>query len=323
MTSRAPAAPAPRTGGPGPHRSAEGPTARPIDLRLATVHLRTGLLSMSRIELETMAGNGSLDDPALLDLAEVRWRTGDLAGAGEAAEAYLATGEASTLALVIVAEAQAALGRPAEAQRLADRAIGRAGTSLDDIFAGEPRGSIWPADATLVHARTAPRTAADMVAEAAAAGLDGRPDRPNGPPRVGAPAGPAELEAARVALAAGDETTAAIQLGIVLRVSPALAPAVLDIVGSRPGPSFDLVRGDAYRLVGHEAEAQHAFASASAAVVSDPVDEPGPPGGSASVPAESAGPAVANADVTQPPTTETTPSTPTTPDGSSAEAEAS
>ncbi len=316
---------------------------RPIDLRLATVHLRTGLLSMARIELETMAGNGTLDDPALLDLAEVRWRTGDLAGAGEAAEAYLSTGEASTLALIIVAEAQAALGRPVEAQRLADRAIGRAGTSLDDIFAGEPRGSIWPADATVVHARIAPRTAADMVAEAAAAGTNGNGDEPKGPPRVGAPAGPAELEAARVALAAGDETTAAIQLGIVLRVSPALAPAVLDIVGSRPGPSFDMVRGDAYRLVGHEAEAQHAFASAGAAVVADPVDEPAPPAvpsspgasvppsattdaSASAAPNTSAAPSTSdspNADPGETATTETSPSTPATPDGSSAEAEAS
>ncbi|MFI5226944.1 MAG: tetratricopeptide repeat protein, partial [Candidatus Limnocylindrales bacterium] len=307
MTSRAPAAPSPRAGGPGTRRGADGPAVRPIDLRLATVHLRTGLLSMSRIELETMAGNGTLDDPALLDLAEVRWRTGDLTGAGEAAEAYLATGEASTLALVIVAEAQAALGRPVEAQRLADRAIGRAGTSLDDIFAGEPRGSIWPADATLVHARIAPRTTADIVAEAAAAGANGNGEGPKGPPRVSAPTGPAELESARVALAAGDETTAAIQLGIVLRVSPALAPAVLDIVGSRPGPSFDLIRGDAYRLVGHEAEAQHAFASASAAVVADPVDEPAvpaaPSGPSASTESSaSLEPSAPTADPGEPPT---------------------
>ena len=34
-----------------------------------------------------MAGDGALDDEAIIDLAEVRWRTGDLAGAGEAAAA--------------------------------------------------------------------------------------------------------------------------------------------------------------------------------------------------------------------------------------------
>jgi len=232
---------------------------------------------MSRVELETMAGNGTLDDPALLDLAEVRWRTGDVTGAGEAAEAYLATGESSTLALIIAAEAQAAIGRPAEAQRTADRAIEKAGTSLDDLFAGEPRGTMWPADSTLVPARLTPRTSADVVVDPAAAAA-ARANGTSGVPRPAAPGGPAELEAARAALAAGDEATAAIQLGIVLRVAPALAPAVLDIVGSRSGPAFDLLRGDAYRLVGHEAEAQHAFATASAAIGTEPmVPEAGHP----------------------------------------------
>ena len=42
---------------------------------------------------------GTLDEPALLDLAEVRWRTGDLAGAGEAAHAALARGVEDPLAL--------------------------------------------------------------------------------------------------------------------------------------------------------------------------------------------------------------------------------
>jgi hypothetical protein len=314
MSGRAPTTPsaAPDPSSPAAH----GLATRPIDLRLASVHLRTGLLSMSRIELETMAGDGTLDDPALLDLAEVRWRTGDLAGAGEAAEAYLATGETSTLALVIAAEAQTALGRPAEAQRIAGRAIDGAGTSLDEIFAGEPRAAIWPADATLVHARIAPRTAADAGAIDTAPGAAGRAERANGAARVTAPAGPAELEAARIALAAGDTATAAIQLGIVLRVSPALAPAVLDIVGSRPGPGFDLLRGDAYRLVGHEAEAQHAFASASAAVVTNPADggdvpaapaagqvsgEPGPADASAPAhPTTGASPSAADGAPTQP-----------------------
>jgi hypothetical protein len=317
MTGGASTAPTPQAPGPS-SPPAHTPPTRPIDLRLASVHLRTGLLSMSRIELETMAGDGTLDDPALLDLAEVRWRTGDLAGAGEAAEAYLATGETSTLALVIAAEAQAALGRPAEAQRIADRAIHRAGSSLDEIFAGEPRGAIWPADATLVHARIAPRTSAEAVAVDAAAGAAGRADRTNGPARVTAPAGPAELESARVALAAGDMATAAIQLGIVLRVSPALAPAVLDIVGSRPGPGFDLLRGDAYRLVGHEAEAQHAFASASAGVGTNPAETSGPSAAAAAPPPVGAHPADATA-----PTAPTTDASPSPADGSPTQPEQS
>ncbi|MDP9482523.1 MAG: hypothetical protein M3P84_04785, partial [Chloroflexota bacterium] len=116
------------------HRDA-GSGERTADQRLATLHLRTGSLSLARAELETMAGDGVLDDEALIDLAEVRWRTGDLPGAGEAADAYLEAGHETTLGLVIAAEAQAALGRPSEARRLADRAIERADRSLDGVFA--------------------------------------------------------------------------------------------------------------------------------------------------------------------------------------------
>ena len=60
-------------------------SGRPASLRLAALHLRTGQHALARAELEALAGRGRLDVPALLDLAEVRWRTGDLAGAGEAA----------------------------------------------------------------------------------------------------------------------------------------------------------------------------------------------------------------------------------------------
>ena len=50
--------------------------------------------------------------PGCSPLAEARWRTGDLAGAGEAAQAYLATVAKRSIALVIAAEAVAAVGRP-------------------------------------------------------------------------------------------------------------------------------------------------------------------------------------------------------------------
>src|SRR3989442_2906810 len=124
----------------------ETPTPRPVDLRLASIHLRTGSFALARAELETMAGHGSLDDDGLLDLAEVRWRTGDLPGAGEAAAAFLASGRDSILALVIAAEATAALGRPGEARRLAGRALEAADGSLEPLFARQPRNAIWPHD---------------------------------------------------------------------------------------------------------------------------------------------------------------------------------
>jgi hypothetical protein len=76
----------------------------------------------------------------------------------------------------------------------------------------------------------------------------------------------AELATAESALAAGDRVGAAIRLAVVLRFAPALAPAVLDIAAAEPGPAWDLVRGDALRLVGHETGARRAYASAAAAL---------------------------------------------------------
>ena len=57
-------------------------TTRAADLVLARLHLRLGALALARAELETLAGRDALDDDGLTDLAEVRWRTGDLVGAG-------------------------------------------------------------------------------------------------------------------------------------------------------------------------------------------------------------------------------------------------
>jgi hypothetical protein len=120
----------------------------PTDRRLAAIHLRMGQLGLARAELEALAGSGDLDDRSLLVLAEARWRTGDLTGAGEAAQAYLATGGDDLVALVIAAEATSAVGRPTEARRLAGRALERADLPLDRIFAGQRRSLIWPVDAT-------------------------------------------------------------------------------------------------------------------------------------------------------------------------------
>jgi hypothetical protein len=120
---------------------------RDPDLVLARVHLLLGSLGLARAELETLAGRGALDDLAIRDLAEARWRTGDILGAGEAAAAWLETHADDVLGLVIAAEAQAALGRPSEARRLAGRAMERADGSLDPVFAGMQRSPIWPVEA--------------------------------------------------------------------------------------------------------------------------------------------------------------------------------
>jgi len=120
---------------------------RRVELVLAHAHLRLGALSLARVELETMAGLGFLDTGGFVDLAEVRWRTGDLTGAGEAAHAALRADVDEPTALIIAAEAASALGRPSEARRLAQRAMACATGSIDATFAGMPRSNAWPPDA--------------------------------------------------------------------------------------------------------------------------------------------------------------------------------
>ena len=137
---------------PGDHRR---PRRAATALRLARLHLRTGSLGLARAELEALAGGGPLDPEGLVDLAEARWRTGDLSGAGEAATIALANGSDSPTAIVIAVEAVAALGRPGEARRLAARAVEHSDLPVDAIFAGMPRSPIWPDDPRLRPARWA------------------------------------------------------------------------------------------------------------------------------------------------------------------------
>ena len=270
---------------------------RPTDLRLARLHLRTGALGLARAEFEAFAGEGSLDDEALLDLAEVRWRTGDLTGAGAVAQTCLARGREDVVALVIAAEATAALGRPGEARRLAGRALELAAASLDSVFAGMPRSAIWPHDpadpgepagsffpsASEIGTANYPSAAGAASARAAepsltpdpAPGLwDGGEHGVHAAAEI--PDGRAELETAEVALAAGDEHSAALHLAVVLRATPALAPAVLDAIAGRTGPEMELVRGDAYRLVGHETDARLAFSAAADQLRGPTRPEPSP-----------------------------------------------
>lgn len=286
------------------------PTAseRPIELRLAAIHLRTGLLALARAELETSAGRGELDDAALLDLAEVRWRTDDITGAGEAAAAYFATGREETLALVIATEATASLGRSTEARRLATRALARGDVSLDSIFlgirpssywptlgptAGEPAGTLFGGPPPGSTAGTAGVTGAAVLnrlsagAETPALSEDRRSaptlwsDAETLPAIAGATGGAAgrlpepvdELDAARADLRLGRTSSGAIRLAVVLRLAPALAPAVLDALAGLHGPSVELVRGDALRLVGHERDARQAYAAAAAQLDDE---QPGP-----------------------------------------------
>jgi hypothetical protein len=125
---------------------AEAAEDRSVEGRLARLHLRGGLVSLARAELETMAGQGTLDGPALADLAEARWRSGDLLGAGEAAQAHIARGGDELMALVVAAEALTAQARTVEARRIAAQVVERTAGDLEPLFAGQPRALVWPRD---------------------------------------------------------------------------------------------------------------------------------------------------------------------------------
>jgi hypothetical protein len=272
-------------------------TARATELVLAHMHLRLSALALARVELETLAGIGGLDTQGLIDLAEVRWRTGDLVGAGEAAAAALRTADADPVALIIAAEAASALGRPSEARRLASRATAAARGSIDQIFAGMPRSGVWEADAneplptapTLfdrgtesasaqerppaaparpapsVVAATAPAAAGPPVVAATAPLTLGFWDGDGTVEQVDAtePDAATEFEAGRKAMIAGSFDEAALRLGLALRLAPALAPAVLEATEGARAASLSVVRGDAYRAAGHDAEARQAYAIAA------------------------------------------------------------
>lgn len=293
-----------------PAGGAAGP--RHPDLALARTHLRLGSLSLARTELETFAGRGTLDDDGIRDLAEARWRTGDIGGAGDAAGAWLETHPDDILGLVIAAESQAALGRPGEARRLAGRAMERSVGSLDPIFAGMQRSSIWPvetggdgpAGVLFDDLHSGPRPVAGNGANGHGPGARAGPgDEPGasaeahpplepglpseiggGPSLWGEDASGADAAAGdaldpttlfhrgRVALDADRPAEAATGLILAMRASPGLAPAVLDLLAGRREPILVLVRGDAERIVGREVEAIRDHAAAA-----DALDDDAPP----------------------------------------------
>jgi hypothetical protein len=254
-----------------------GPTSpadRAVALRLARLHLRLGSLGLARAELEACAGSGELDEAALLDLAEVRWRTGDLPGAGEAAAAAIAPGDASGLALVIAAEAAAAAARPAEARRLAGQALEKTKLPLDRIFAGMPQSSIWPHDAAGLAVPAVPDTlAAETPSAAPASAASGPVAEDRGAPL---PAGggrqasridvPSALREASDDLDAGRVERASTRLALVLRLAPQAADRVFDLVAAQGSAALALVRGDALRLLGRDGDASRAYTEAASAL---------------------------------------------------------
>ena len=248
---------------PGPGEGPASDIQRSADARLARVHLRGGLLTLARAALEQMAGAGTLDRDAMADLAEVRWRSGDLIGAADAARAHQASGGDEPLTVLIIAEDLAHRGEDSDAQELIEGVYDRVGGAVDLLFAMEPRSSLWPtaddgwmiADAEapgrwglLVGGSEVADPSADEWANAALirpvpmamAGVAGAP-APEGRGGLTHPGGAAstsammmsgrlageELETVGRALAAGDTAAASRRLAVLLRLDPALAPVIL------------------------------------------------------------------------------------------------
>ena len=261
--------------------------------RLARVHLRTGMLRLARVELEELAGEGRLDADGVLDLAEARWRTGDLRGAAEAAGAWLDAGagmaggaatrgdraaapardleagrRAIALAHAMVAEGLTARGRHDDAavhvaatlDALRGAAAGSLASALDAMFAGiSPRADAWPAFEP-----------GEPGPEPAAAGSGPRPATIGLPvSRILSPAvdpAPDPIAAAAERLAAGDDAGAAVLLLLALRAAPGRASEVLEradaALATRPGAPLLLARAEALRALGRHDAARIAYAGA-------------------------------------------------------------
>ncbi len=302
----------------GPLRPGPAPAGRrgerAADLRLARLHLRGGTYALARAELETLAGTDRLDRDAVIDLAEVRWRTGDLPGAAAAAAAWLDGGEQAgaplALAHVICAEAAADRGRAAEAAAHVEAAGAWLGdrATLEAILAGisaraawpweaeapadeEPAGLAQPADrgdaARGGLAAAGVAAAGDAVAAAAAvtpATAALTPAAAAVSPAAAAVA-PAAADLARAGASLVDDAPerAAVLLALALRADRASAEAVLAALpatGARPSQAaaFAFVRAEALRAAGRDEEARIAYASAERLALSPA--EAGPPGSS-------------------------------------------
>ncbi len=266
------------------------------DQQLARIHLWSGALLLARAELEALAARDLLDPAGLADLAEARWRTGDLERAAESASAHLAAGGDRPIARVIAAEAAAAAGRPEVAKEHVTATGALSVAELDAVFAGMPQRAIW---ASAVPTRDAQEVATQAPGEgdpSTTGPADGGPggglwprDEPSPAGRRSTPglskrrasgrAGSATVpghafpDAAEVLARAREElrggnperiATGLDRLSLALRLDPTLAQGVIEAVGRRQEPAALLIRGDACRILGRTLEAEAAFVAAAA-----------------------------------------------------------
>lgn len=264
------------------------PAARSPELRLVGLHVRGGSYALARAELEALAGADRLDADGILDLAEVRWRTGDLAGAAAAAGAWLGEaspepGAGSALANAICAEAAAERGEAEASATFVDAAsAGIAdGPALATLLAGITARAQWPWPAELDPVPPVEgeddRGPAGETAATEDASVATPPDETARAREIPLAAAAAELVASGTRLLATSPERAAVLLALALRADRAAAEAViaaLDAAGA-PGPSgssdaassagpaaLAFVRAEALRAAGRNDEARIAYASA-------------------------------------------------------------
>ena len=252
--------------------------ARPdpdLDLRLAGTHLRTGALLLARAELEALATRGVITGPGFADLAEARWRTGELERAAEAAAAHVAAEGTLPIARLILVEAAAAAGRPEDAADHQQALAALPPGELAALFAGMPHRASWPdleagepGGEGLGLADTIPATPA-VSAEPPAVERRARVRAPRRRPEAAFPSGEDLLTQAREDMRSGEADRMAMafdRMALALRMDPTMAPRVVDLVTRRQEPAALLVRGDAFRMMGRVLEAEAAFAAAAAAL---------------------------------------------------------
>jgi len=293
-----------------------GAAAQAAAGRIAHLHLRTGLQRLARVELEELAGDGGLDADGILDLAEARWRTGDLRGAAEAAGAWLDAGAAGetlardepdvgravrdeagrcalALAHALIADGLTVRGRD-------DDAAVHVAAALDALPAG-PAGSAGPAGAAGSPAPALDALFAGIVPRADAWPSFGPGGAGPEPERAAAGRAPVSrvfalstdpeardpIAAAGERLDAGDDAAAAVLLVLALRARPSRAGEVLEradaALAVRPGAALLLARAEALRALGRHEAASIAYAVADARARGD---TPAPPATPAAAPVE-------------------------------------
>lgn len=250
--------------------------------QLARIHLRGGSSLLARAELEALAATGNIGAPGLVDLAEARWRSGNLDGAAAAAADHVATGGKEPLAFLILAESAAADGRPDEAEQHIAALGSLTEPRLDEMFAGMPRRADWSTvgavdsvneseDAAPIRSRRGRTVAMPPTASPESPGSAGEASKTRRSPAqtTAFPDADTLLREARADMRSSEPERMGLafdRLALALRWHPSVASDVVELVARRQEPAALLVRGDALRSLGRLLEAEAAYAAAAAAL---------------------------------------------------------